>query len=94
LCEAEIDELVNQYNAGHSLRELAAEHGIHPRTVAAHLARRGVPRRKASSKLNPNQIEDAIGRCRAGDSLATVAAALDVHPETVRRHLPRAGKAE
>jgi len=47
----EVDTVVALYQAGQSLRELAAELGIHHRTVAAHLDQRGVPRRVNRRKM-------------------------------------------
>jgi lambda repressor-like predicted transcriptional regulator len=87
----EVDELVEKYNDGQSLHQLGDKFGVHGRTVAAHLERRGVPRRVTSRKLNSTDIEDAARRYQSGTSLATIASAFHVHPETVRRALQREG---
>ena len=47
LTDAEVDELVAAYEAVATLRGLAKQFHIHRLTAAAHLARRGVPVRRA-----------------------------------------------
>ncbi len=42
LTDPEIDELVNEYQTGRTLADLASVLGIHRRTVAAHLQARGI----------------------------------------------------
>jgi hypothetical protein len=88
---AEIDDLVTGYRAGRSLRDLAGELGVHPRTVAAHLEQRGVQRRLNLPKMSEHAISDASRRYRAGNSLATVGKTHGVDAATVRRQLLRAG---
>jgi hypothetical protein len=85
--------LVAAYRAGRSLRDLAAEFGVHRRTVAALLESRGVPRRVNLRKLTADDVTDASHRYRAGDSLATIGDVCGVDAETVRRELVRAGVA-
>lgn len=91
LNEREIDELVAEYQAGRTLAAIAADLGIHQRTVAAHLDGRGVNRRSNHPKLDEKQVHEAARRCRSGDSLATIGMALEVDATTVRRVLRRAG---
>lgn len=93
LNEVEIDQLVCEYQTGRTLADLAAELGIHHRTVAAHLEARGVPRRVNRRKMTDDDLSEAARRYREGDSLAKVALSFDVDAATVRRELHRAGVA-
>jgi len=85
----EIDRLVTAYRTGQPLADLAAQFGIHRRTVASHLEARGVPRRINRPKMTPADIHDAARRHHAGESLAAIARSLGVDPSTVRRSLKR-----
>lgn len=58
LTDAEVDELVAVYEAGATLRGLAKQFHIHRVTVAAHLARCGVPVRHRG--LDAGQAKEAI----------------------------------
>lgn len=87
----QIDHLVEQYQAGRSLRELAVGFGIHRRTVADHLERRGVARRPNQPKLTTKEIGEAARQYEAGASLAVVGEAFGVDAATIRRALHRAG---
>ncbi len=91
LRSSEVDTLVARYEAGQSLRGLAAELGIHHRTVAAHLEQRAVPRRVNRPKMTARDVLPARRSHEAGDSLATIAPAFSVDAQTVRRELRRAG---
>jgi len=57
LTDAEVDELVAVYQAGATLRGLAKQFHVHRLTAAAHLARRGVPLRRAD--LDAAQTKEA-----------------------------------
>lgn len=87
----EIDALVVAYESGQNLGEVASTYGLHRRTVADHLERRGVARRVNRRKLGPAAIVTATDLYRSGESLATVGRALHVDAATVRRELVRAG---
>jgi hypothetical protein len=91
LTDADVDRLVTGYQAGRSLPDLADDFGVHRRTVAARLERRGIHRRANPRKMNEDDITDASHRYLAGDSLATVGRAAGVNATTVRRVLVRAG---
>ncbi len=68
LGRAEIDTIISNYQAGHSLRAIAKLLGIHHHTIAAHLQRHGIARR-----LNQREMTDIVETSRryaAGDSLA------------------------
>lgn len=85
---ASVDALVDNYLAGQTVHELAAEFGIERRTVSAHLHRRGVPMRRRG--LSPAQKEQAFALRDRGWSLAQIGARFDVSPGTVRNHLASA----
>lgn len=89
--EIEIDELVRNYQQGRTLAELASEHGLHQRTVAAQLEARGVERRVNRRKMSDDDVSLAANRYQPGDSLATVALAFGLDAKTVWRELRRAG---
>jgi transposase-like protein len=91
LNDVETDALVSAYRAGRTLAALAGELGIHPRTVAARLDTRDVPRRVNRRKMSDDDVSDAVPRYRSGDSLATVALTFNVDAATVRREFRRAG---
>ena len=54
----DIGRLVAGYNAGATAKDLAAEYGIHRRTVAAHLERAGVLRRR-QGLVDPAKVREA-----------------------------------
>jgi len=91
--DPEIDELVKEYQTGRTLADLAAEFGIHRRTVAAQLQARGIERRLNHRKLTDNDVSEAARRYRAGNSLANIASAFNVDAATLRRELHQAGTA-
>jgi transposase-like protein len=90
LTRSEIEEVVDGYQSGRSLVDIAQEFGIHHRTVADHLERLGVARRVNLPKMGPGDVSRAATRYRAGESLATVGKALNVDVSTVQRALKRA----
>ncbi len=91
LSSSDVDALVAAYKRGRSLPDLAAEFGVHRRTVAKHLDGHGVARRRNARKMAQPQVEEAIRQYETGASLAAVAAVFQVDRETVRRELSRAG---
>lgn len=93
LSDAEIEAIVGGYRAGRTLADLAAEFGVHPRTVADHLEARGVQRRVKRRKMSEGDITQAAARYRGGESLVLVASAFDVDSATLRRALLRVGVA-
>ena len=91
LTDADVDELVARHRAGQSLPAHADRFGVHRRTVAAHLERRGVQRRVNLRKMTDDDITDASHRHLLGDSFATIGRARGVDAATVRRELVRDG---
>ncbi|HUP75586.1 MAG TPA: helix-turn-helix domain-containing protein [Acidimicrobiales bacterium] len=91
MTDLEIDELVNGYQTGRTLADLAAVLGIHRRTVAAHLAARGIERRVNRRQMTDDDVGEAARQYRGGSSLAKVAVAFNVDAATIRRELHRSG---
>ena len=91
LTDPEINELVNEYQAGRTLADLACVLGIDRRTVAAHLQARGIQRRINRRKMTDDDVSEAARRYRSGDSLATIASTFNVDAATIRHELHRIG---
>lgn len=89
LTDAEVDELVAAYEAGATLRGLAKQFHIHRLTAAAHLARRGVPVRRAG--LDSAQAKEAARLYEAGWTLVQLGRRFEVDAQTVRRTIARQG---
>jgi len=79
----EIDGLVERYMAGATLREVAAEFGIHRYTAAGHLERRGVARRFKG--LDFEVFERAAELYADGLSFTDVAERVGANRNTIRR---------
>jgi transposase-like protein len=89
---ARIDELVDAYEAGATLTELAQDHGIHEDTVARLLRSRGV-RLRYRRLDDPADVERAKVLYESGMSLAAVGRELGVDATTVQRAFKKAGVA-
>lgn len=89
LPDAEVDQLVAAYEAGATLRGLAKQFHIHRLTAAAHLARRGVPVRRAG--LDSVQSKEAARLYEAGWTLVQLGRRFQVDAQTVRRTITRQG---
>jgi sulfur carrier protein ThiS len=59
LDDGETDDLVFAYRAGRTLADLARELGIRPRTVAARLDTRDVPRQANRRKMSDHDLSEA-----------------------------------
>lgn len=77
--------LVQAYQAGATMIELAAQFGIHEHTVSKCLHDLAVPLRRLG--LNPNDIADATRLYQEGWSLARVGEKFDCDPSTIRNQL-------
>jgi len=91
LNQREIENLVNLYQSGHSLAEIAQSFGVHRQTVASHLARIGIDRRVNVAKLSPSDVQLASALYLTGESLATVGRAMNVDARTIQRAFRQAG---
>ncbi len=81
----EIDDLVVQYKAGATVRQLAAKFGVHRATVGKHLEARGVDTRQPL--LSPEAVKEAAGQYQAGAILEDLATRYHVSDTTIRRYL-------
>ena len=84
LTDAEIDDLVAQYEAGSTIKTLAHQFGVHRTTVMTHLDRHGIPRR-APRKLTDQMVIAAAQRYASGETLAEIAEHLGVVSSTLTR---------
>lgn len=84
-----VAELVDDYQAGASVEDLAARFGIHRATVAQPLHRNGVPIRHRG--LDGQQINPAVQLYQPGHSLTRIGSRVDVHAEIVRQVLRARG---
>ncbi len=85
----EIDELVAAFQAGATLREVAAQFGVHRTTVSKQLERRGVRRRQRS--LDSSELAEALRLYRTGLSTIAIGQQLGFDGGTIWQALRRAG---
>ena len=86
----DIGRLVAGYNAGATAKDLAAEYGIHRRTVAAHLERAGVLRRR-QGLVDPAKVREAGELYEQGWSTDRLAAHYRLSQHSVNVALRQAG---
>ena len=91
LNEAEIDDLVNAFDAGTTILDLAAQFGINRSTVLSHLRRRQVARRTDTRRWTLEELDEAINLYESGESVASVGKRFGLNPSTVSKRLHRAG---
>jgi uncharacterized protein (DUF433 family) len=89
LNESEQLELVQRYQAGEFVRDLASHFDISRNTVSAILKRHNIPTRWR--KLDDDQIQQAIRLYESGQSEADVAIQFDVYPSAIHMILKRHG---
>ena len=85
LSPAQVDELVDLYEAGATLVELGERFGVHRRTAAAHLVRRSVPIRRRG--LDECHLAEAVELYAGGLCLMEVGLRFGVSQQAVRRAL-------
>ncbi len=85
----QIDDLIVAYQAGSTIKKLAAQFQIHHTTVSNVLERCGVPRRYRP--LTSEQIKHAIKAYQAGSSSKMIGDLLGMHPSTICRTLEKNG---
>lgn len=88
LTPSEVDRLIEDYEAGMSVRGLAKKYGIHRATVSAHLSRRNTPRRKLG--LDVDESAEAVRLFRGGVSMRAIAQIMGVDRKAIRRALVEA----
>jgi DNA-binding transcriptional ArsR family regulator len=85
----ELDRLVQGYQSGATVYELAKRFGIHRATVGSHLRARGID--TTPSGLRPEDIPVTAELYRAGWSLQRIAERFDTTDMTVRARLLEVG---
>lgn len=86
---SEVDELVEAYEAGATVYDLAARFGIHRATVGQHLQTRGIDTQPPG--LHPDDVPAAADLYRSGWSLVRIAEKFGTSGNTVRRRLLEVG---
>ncbi len=89
LTPAELNELVERYQAGSSVYQLAKHYGIHRITIGKHLRSRGID--TTASALTQEQVRGAAQLYLDGWSCKKLATHLGVGAETVRERLHEEG---
>jgi DNA invertase Pin-like site-specific DNA recombinase len=89
LTASEVDRLIEDYNAGMSVRALATKYGIHRATVSAHLSRRDTRRRRPG--LDVDEQAEVVRLFRAGVSMRAISRRLGVGRKPVRACLVDVG---
>ena len=89
LSDDQVDQLVEGYLQGSSIRELAARFECHRETVSRWLTSRGIEMRRL--KLTPERIDKAQRLYESGLSLTDVGKAVRADRSAVRRQLIRRG---
>jgi DNA-binding CsgD family transcriptional regulator len=82
---AEVDDLVETYQAGATVFDLAARFGIDRRTVGQHLRRRGIE--TTPPGLHPDDVPAAFELYESGWSLQRIAEKFGTSANTVRARL-------
>jgi DNA-binding CsgD family transcriptional regulator len=89
LTEPQQAELVERYQSGDWMAELATRFGIDRRTVSAILKRHGVPSHPRG--LSTGHIQRAVLMYAQGDSLAVIGTKLGVNGRTIHKLLLQQG---
>jgi DNA-binding NarL/FixJ family response regulator len=84
------EELVRRYDAGETVKALAAEFGMHHQTVRAAVAESGVPVR-TRERLTAEQISEITRLYEAGRTTTEIGARYGVYASTIQRQLKRVG---
>lgn len=85
LSAADVEALVQAYQSGATVHQLATQFKIHPTTASQHLHRQRVTLRRRG--LDEEQCQNAVRLYREGNSLARVGAEVGADAETVRQAL-------
>ena len=93
LSPAVVHDLVEAYQAGATINQLAVRFGIHRTTVSGHLDRHGVPRHSEQATWDDENLKQAAELYATGLSLAAVAHRFGIDAQTVANRFRRAGVA-
>jgi AraC-like DNA-binding protein len=86
----DLDALVEHYQAGATIKQLADRFRISRTTVMAHLDRQGVQRRAIAKQWDHETLASAARTYQSGSSLADIAAHFGLDPSTVANRFRRA----
>ncbi len=89
LTAEQVDQLLSEYRAGASMKDLADQWRLHRSTVAAHLGRAGVALRRRG--VPDARLGEAVRLYGEGWSCQRLAERYGCDDETVRQALKRAG---
>lgn len=89
LTAEQIEQLVTEYQAGASMKELATRWSMHRTSVAARLRQAGVELRRQG--IPADQLAEAVRMYIDGSSCQRLAELYECDDETVRQALKRAG---
>jgi transposase-like protein len=90
LRDDQVDQLVELYHGGATVKDLTARFEVHRDTIGRALNRRGVVRRERG--IPKDRVSSVITAYRAGSSLDMIARELGVATNTVAASLRRAGE--
>ena len=91
LRRVDVDALVEDSQAGATIKQLVERFCISRTTVMAHLDRREVQRRATAKQWDLETLASAARTYQSGSSLADIAAHFELDPSTVANRLRRAG---
>ena len=91
LSPGDADDLIASYQAGATIKELAARYHIHRTTVAKHLDRHRVPRHHEQTAWDDELLKQAAELYASGFSLTDVAHQFGIDAQTVANRFRRAG---
>jgi len=91
LSPTDIEDLIEAYQAGFTITELAVRFRIHRTTVASHLDHHHIPRHRQRTAWDEETIRRAAKLYGTGLSLADVAAEYGIDAQTVANRFRRAG---
>ena len=91
LSPADVDDLLDAYRAGTTIRQLAVEFSIHRTTVASHLDRHGVARHSDQTAWDDEILTQAAELYASGLSLGGVADQFGIDVQTVANRFRRGG---
>lgn len=91
LSDLQVKTLIDTYQSGTTIKDLAAEYGIHRVTVMEHLRRNEIPRRSDSKRWTPEQLVEVTDLYHEGNSIRVLGQRYRLDPSTVAKRLKRAG---
>lgn len=93
LSPTDVNDLIEAYQAGATISQLALDFGVQRTTVTAHLDHHGVPRHREHMAWDDRTLDEAAELYAAGRSLADVGEQFGIDAQTVANRFRRAGVA-